>query len=44
MAIVPRLVMVRRAVAACFYTDELSEQENLRLHEYPYATLALPAA
>jgi len=44
MAIVPRLVMVRRAVAACFYTDELPEQENLRLHEYPYATLALPAA
>jgi hypothetical protein len=32
--IVPRLVMVRRAVAARFYTDELSDQEKLRLHEF----------
>jgi len=24
----PRLVMVRRAVAACFYTDNLTKQED----------------
>ena len=42
--LVPRLVMVRRAVAACFYTDDLTKQENLSLGpESLYATLALPA-
>jgi len=26
--LVPRLVMIRRAVAACFYSDDLTEQET----------------
>jgi hypothetical protein len=41
--IVPRLIMVRRAVAACFYTDDLPALENLSLPDSLSAMLNLPA-